>query len=287
MKYLCSTSDHKRDEGSLLSGSTCKLTNISLAYLPEISFKIGQNQWSKARTIDALSTVPLRVVMLTQGSSRTVGAVLTMLVKTDSKTGTVEVCVYSTGMLCDRTGGLAISLWARRDRSETGEEMIRNTFQPSSSSGKGSSSIVRPYLSSADKSRRKATIKAALRSRIQKGAMSGLSPTDVIEEGDSQTLTIASRHGFDSSLKTGTGTKSDRDDGSQQGSISPKTRRKVRIAKQTEDTSTHSDSDVDSIDSDDLSVFSEGEREGEEESREGEERAPSQGPRRHLALQVM
>ncbi len=94
-------------------------------------------------------------------STDTVGAVLTMLVKADSNTGAVEVCVYSKGMLVDRSGGLGISLWSRKGRTATGDEMIRNTFTVASSMDAKATSIVRPLISSADKRRRRAAIKAA------------------------------------------------------------------------------------------------------------------------------
>lgn len=56
IQYLCNSSDNKRDEGRLLSGSTCKLTNISLAYLPRISFRVGEYKWSAMMAIDPLTS---------------------------------------------------------------------------------------------------------------------------------------------------------------------------------------------------------------------------------------
>lgn len=107
---------------------------------------------------------PVRVEILT--SSGSMGAVLTMLVKADMSTGTVEVSVYSKGMLCDRSGGLGVSLWARRGRASRGEEMVRNTFHTASSADMKATSIVRPSVSSADKRRRRAAIKAAGRVKL-------------------------------------------------------------------------------------------------------------------------
>jgi hypothetical protein len=97
VQYSCISSDKRRDEGILLSGSTCKLTNISLASRPNISFRLGDYMWSAPHTVDPLQSDPLRVDML--GSTGAVAVVLTMLVKTCPNTGVVEVCVYSKGML--------------------------------------------------------------------------------------------------------------------------------------------------------------------------------------------
>jgi hypothetical protein len=94
-------------------------------------------------------------------STGTVGAVATMLVKADSNTGAVEVSVYSKGMLLDRSGGLGISLWARKGRTAVGDEVIRNTFNTALSVDVKATGIVRPMVSTADKRRRRAAIKAA------------------------------------------------------------------------------------------------------------------------------
>jgi hypothetical protein len=54
VQYLCNSSDNRKDEGCLLSGSTCKLTNISLAYLPSVSFRVGTYKWSDSMAINPL-----------------------------------------------------------------------------------------------------------------------------------------------------------------------------------------------------------------------------------------
>ena len=159
LQYQCNASDERRDEGRALSGSTCKLASISLSYLPKISFRIGQYQWSSPVAIDQLITEPIRIEILDLKNS--VVLILTMITKSDSATGTVEVCVCSKGMLCDRTGGLGVSIWSRRGRSHDGIDMVRNTFRAVKSADTVLTNIVRPSVSSADKLRRKAAVRAA------------------------------------------------------------------------------------------------------------------------------
>jgi hypothetical protein len=160
VQYSCISSDKRRDEGNLLSGSTCKLTNISLASLPNISFRLGDYMWSAPHTVDPLLSDPIRIDML--GSTGAVAVVLTMLVKTCPTTGVVEVCVYSKGMLCDRTGGLGVSIWARRGRSTRTEELTRSTFRPIAVDPSAPHPpVARQSVSSADKMRRRAAVRAA------------------------------------------------------------------------------------------------------------------------------
>ena len=190
LQYSCISSDKRRDEGNLLAGSTCKLTNISLASLPNISFRLGEYMWSSPHTVDPLLSDPIRVDML--GSNGVVAVVLTMLVKTCPLTGVVEVCVFSKGMLCDRTGGLGVSIWARRGRSTRTEELTRSTFRPIAVDPSAPNPPVpRQRISSADKMRRRAAVRAA--GRVSGRSRQSSIPVPVsVPENRNQSLSVDS-----------------------------------------------------------------------------------------------
>ena len=126
LQYTCNSSNTKRDEGRINSGSSCKLTSVDLAFSPKISFCIGNYTWTEPKDIDPLSLDPISLDVFTSDGS--VGAVLTVLISVNSNIGTVDVCVYSKGLLCDRTSGLGVSLSLRKGRLTNGVDTIRRSF---------------------------------------------------------------------------------------------------------------------------------------------------------------
>ena len=125
LRYICSTSSRRTDEGFLLPGSTCKLANVNSSSNPEISFTIGTLLWSVPVPIDSQKIDPVKLDIL--NSDGVAGMVLT--VKTSvGPTGTVEVSVYSKGAVFDRTGGTGISLGVRRVQNPKCET-ARHTFK--------------------------------------------------------------------------------------------------------------------------------------------------------------
>ena len=161
-QYRCNTFDKTRDEGIVQSGSTCKLASISLSSLPKISFCVGKYKWSSPIVIDQSASTSDPIIIEIMDKKNTVVLILTMITKNVSATGTLEISLCSKGMLLDRTRGLGVSIWARtrRGRFNGKEDMIRST----TCNGKTvvpSTVIVRASVSSADKLKRKAAVRAA------------------------------------------------------------------------------------------------------------------------------
>ena len=174
IQYTCNSTDINRDGGYLLSGATCKLTNISLSFLPKISFRLGNNQWSAQQKIDPLNPDPTAITILDVAGN--VAVILTMLVKTDSATGTVEVCVCSKGVLLDRTGGLGVLLWTGRGQGNK-EELTRTTTCLSTQSDSTFPAAGKPKVSNVEKKKRRAAVRAAGRLTAKCGKNSALPST--------------------------------------------------------------------------------------------------------------
>ena len=124
--YLCNSSKTKRDEGIVSSGSSCKLINVDLSFSPKFSICVGDLMWTEPRDIDPLSLDVINVNALT--ADGLIGAVLSVVVSVCAIMGTVNICVYSKGVLCDRTDGLGVSLGLRKSRLANGVEIIRRSF---------------------------------------------------------------------------------------------------------------------------------------------------------------
>lgn len=152
MKYACTSSGKKRDEGNLLPGSSCKLVNVDTAFQPEISLAVGNLKWTGSISLNNVKADPIRVDALYPDGS--IGAILTISVSNDVRTGTVVVSVHSKGALCDRTGGIGVSLGTRRTVTPK-IEILRDTFFPDMTQ-----IIVCPYPSTVEKSKRASRLKA-------------------------------------------------------------------------------------------------------------------------------
>ena len=183
LKYVCFYgSGETREEGALQSGETCKLANMDLSRqpkvrlllsgppalflsppihppAPQVCLRVGEMRWSAARPIGA-SMEPTPVDIFTHAGD--IGAVLTMFVRTNADTGTLEAHVYSKALLRDRTGGLGVSVWSVRHKGANagrgGGDLVRSTFR--TATGTGAAPIARPSVSLADKKRRRAAIRA-------------------------------------------------------------------------------------------------------------------------------
>lgn len=166
MKYSCTSSGKKRDEGNLLPGSSCKVVNVDTAFQPEISLAVGNLKWTGSIALNTVKADALRVDALYPDGS--IGAILSITVVNDVRTGTVVVSVQSKGALCDRTGGLGVSLATRRTGTPK-IEILRDTFAPDMTQ-----IIVCPYASTLEKSKRASRLKAE--EKANKGAL--ISPAD-------------------------------------------------------------------------------------------------------------
>jgi hypothetical protein len=129
LRYICNTSSRMTDEGCLLPGTTCKLANVNSSSNPEISFTMGSLMWSAPVPIDSQKVDPVKLDILS--SDGLLGMIL-MISTCVASTGTVEVSVYSKGVVFDRTGGTGISLGARRMQNPKCE-MARHTFKSTQS----------------------------------------------------------------------------------------------------------------------------------------------------------
>lgn len=169
LHYQCNDTNAKRDEGRLLPGSSCKLANLDISCDPFISLSMGNLQWSIPLAIDPLRTTPSRVeVPAIDGSF---GAALTVTI-TVNNAGTLELSVHSKGVLCDRTGGLGISLGVRNN-SGSKIDIIRNTCTPS-----GAVLTSSPNVPAVERNRRQMQLKAESKaySKVSKKCL--ISPRD-------------------------------------------------------------------------------------------------------------
>ena len=172
LQYIWNSSNRKRDEGKMVSGSSNKLANVDLSFTPKISFRVGDYTWTEPRTLDPLAPDPVRVDVMT--GEGTVGAVLTVLVSTSTETGTVNVCVYSKGILCDRSGGLGVSLWWRRGRLISAGEMTRRTSTPP----EGTSPRLRSVVPPVERQRRLTILRTDEKNALKAYKKSLLTPSD-------------------------------------------------------------------------------------------------------------
>lgn len=132
-----------------------------------IRYTIRILRWTLPRVIDPLVSEPMQLDMLTEEGS--LGVVLTMLMSVVMNTRTVDVSLFSSAMVCDRTGGLGVSVWSRRagGKSGHGAEMVRNTFR-----AEDGSSLVRSLIHQSEKTRRLAIATAEIKSKTLKSASS-------------------------------------------------------------------------------------------------------------------
>jgi hypothetical protein len=169
LRYICNTSSRKMDEGCLLPGTTCKLANVNSASNPEISFTMGGLMWSVPVPIDSQKVDPVKLDILS--SDGLLGMIL-MISTCVASTGTMEVSVYSKGVVFDRTGGTGISLGVRRVQNPKCE-MARHTFKINQSLVRSS-----PFMSHSQKQKCATLMKAEerLHSKVHKVLL--ISPLD-------------------------------------------------------------------------------------------------------------
>ena len=169
LRYICNTSSRKMDEGCLLPGTMCKLANVNSSSNPEISFTMGGLMWSVPVPIDSQKVDPVKLDIL---SSEGLLGMILMVATCVAPTGTVEVSVYSKGVLFDRTGGTGISLGVRRVQNPKCE-MARHTFKTAQSLVRSS-----PFITHAQKQKCATLMKAEekVHSKAHKGLL--ISPLD-------------------------------------------------------------------------------------------------------------
>ena len=174
LSYVCNSSNTKRDEGMVPSGTSCKLTSVDLSFSPKFSICVGNLMWTEPRDIDPLSLDPINVNALT--ADGLVGAVLSVVVSVCSIVGTVNICVYSKGVLRDRTDGLGVSLSLSKGRSANGVEIVRRSFGTTD----GVTVPTRILSSALEKQKRTAQLKSD-----ERAAQKGLSKSLLMPKDDS------------------------------------------------------------------------------------------------------
>lgn len=136
------------EEGLLLPGMSCKLTKVSLAFPAKMALRVGCFNWSKPRIIDAASG-EVKYCELVKGSDLTSSRLVLGMLATEGIGKIVNVDIFSTAAIVDRTG-LKLSVWSSRQ----GRDLIRNTFMPEESSP-----VTREIISQREKQRRSRILK--------------------------------------------------------------------------------------------------------------------------------
>ena len=194
LKFSCHSKadDRKREvKGevrSLLAGSECKLSDVSLTCVLKISFYLEGKRWSHPVTVHPSTVDPVYVQMFNQEGI--VDAMLTMGVKLSGSTGAVEISVYSKGMILNRTGGLNICVRANKGRTGTGDVLTRGTCKHvvSTDTAVIQRGVVKPFDGLSEKQRRKAAVRAA-------GKLAGHSrKSSIFHDIDSPPLNATATH---------------------------------------------------------------------------------------------
>ena len=156
VQYLTFSKESRKETGSLISGSSCKLAHMNLSFQPSIAFKTDDMKWSEPIALQMLdddddNETIIDFVLNGRNGKPYLALTMTKRIGTNY---VLEIDVFSRAAMIDRSG-LGLMVWSRwKQRSE----LTRATYDR-----QDENPLIRVPLSQTEKLKTKALIKLAKR----------------------------------------------------------------------------------------------------------------------------